>query len=168
MFCLARRSQKESGIPRDVNLRWTQVDIANWNTLKEVERCVLDHGGAEYILHLAGYYDFTNLPNPEYQRTNVEGTRNVLKLAEHLGIKRFIFASSLAAFKISKQGRVIDESSTPDADFPYARSKRISEELIMECADRFSVSIIRMAAVYSDWCEYAPLYIFLKTWFSKA
>ena len=168
LFCLARRSQKESGIPRDINLRWTQVDIANWNTLKEVERCVLDHGGAEYVLHLAGYYDFSNQPNPEYKRTNVEGTRNVLKLAEHLGIRRFLFASSLAAFKIPKQGRVIDESSTPDADFPYAWSKRIGEELIMECTDRFSVSIIRLAAVYSDWCEYAPLYIFLKTWFSNA
>jgi nucleoside-diphosphate-sugar epimerase len=168
LFCLARRSQKESGIPRDPNLRWTQVDIARWNILKEVARCVLDHGGADYVLHLAGYYDFSGLPNPEYERTNVEGTRNVLRLAELIGIKRFMFASSLAAFRIPKQVRVLDESSVPDADFPYAWSKRVGEELIKERADRFSVSIIRLAAVYSDWCEYAPLYMFLRTWSSKA
>lgn len=168
LFCLARMSQKEAGVPKGPNLRWTQVDIAKWHNLKEVARCVLDHGGADYVLHLAGYYDFSGMPNPEYQRTNVEGTRNILRLAERIGIKRFIFASSLAAFNIPKQGRVLDESSVPDADFPYAWSKRVGEELVKERTDKFSASIIRMAAVFSDWCEYAPLYIFLRTWSSKA
>ena len=168
LFCLARRSQKEAGIPRGPNMRWTQVDVAKWDILKEVARCVLDHGGADVVLHLAGYYDFSGMPNPEYQRTNVEGTRNILKLAELIGIKRFMFASSLAAFKIPKHGRLIDESSVPDADFPYAWSKRVGEELTREYAEKFSVSIVRLAAVFSDWCEYAPLYIFLKTWSSRA
>ncbi len=166
LFCLARRSQKEVGIPREANLRWTQVDIAKWNNLKEVVRCVLDHGGADYVLHLAGYYDFTNLPNPEYQRTNVTGTQNILKLAEHIGVKRFVFASSLAAFNFTNQEIVIDETSSPDAEFPYAWSKRVAEEIVKGYTDRFSVSILRLAAVYSDWCEYGPLYNFLQIWLS--
>jgi len=166
LFCLARRSQKEVGIPREANLRWTQVDIAKWNNLKGVVKCVLDHGGADYVLKLAGYYDFTNLPNPEYQRTNVLGTENVLKLADHIGVKRFIFASSLAAFNIKKQDLLIDETSPLDADFPYAWSKRVGEENCKKYKDRFSVSILRLAAVYSDWCEYGPLYKFLQIWLS--
>jgi nucleoside-diphosphate-sugar epimerase len=82
LFCIARQSQKEAGIPKGENVRWTQVDIANWETLREVKRCIKQNGGAEYVLHLAGYYDFTNSPNQEYERTNVSGTRNVLTLAK--------------------------------------------------------------------------------------
>lgn len=168
LFCIARQSQIEASVPKDENVRWTQVDIANWETLREVKRCIKQNGGAEYVLHLAGYYDFTNSPNQEYERTNVSGTRNVLTLAKEIGAKRFIFASSLAACKFPSPGEALDEQSAPDADFPYAWSKRVGEEMIKEHAEYFSVSIIRLAAVFSDWCEYPPLYMFLKTWLSKA
>jgi len=168
LFCIARRSQKEAGVPRDDNMRWTQVDIANWETLREVKRCIKKNGGAEYVLHLAGYYDFTNDPNQEYERTNVSGTRNVLTLAKGIGAKRFLFASSLAACKFPQAGEVLDEKSAPDADFPYAWSKRVGEDMMKEHREWFSISIIRLAAVFSDWCEYPPLYMFLNTWLSKA
>ena len=43
-----------------------------------------EHGGADYVVSLAGYYDFTNQEHPEYTRTNITGTRNLLDLArEH-------------------------------------------------------------------------------------
>ncbi|MBU2501693.1 NAD(P)-dependent oxidoreductase, partial [bacterium] len=88
LFCLARRSRTEAGVPEDPNLRWTQVDIAKWDTMRQVVNCVKEHGGADYVLHLAGYYDFKFMEHPEYERTNVLGTRNVLKLAKQLGVKR--------------------------------------------------------------------------------
>ena len=168
LFCIARRSQKEAGVAKDENTRWTQLDIANWETLREVKHCIKRNGGAEYVLHLAGYYDFTNAPNQEYERTNVFGTRNVLTLAKEIGAKRFIFASSLAACEFPSAGEALDEQSAPDADFPYAWSKRVGEDMMKEHADFFSISVIRVAAVFSDWCEYPPLYMLLKTWLSKA
>jgi nucleoside-diphosphate-sugar epimerase len=167
LFCLARRSRLEAGIPEYENMRWTQVDVASWDTLRDVVRCVKEHGGAEYVLHLAGYYDFHNMEHPEYERTNVTGTRNVLKMAQQLGVKRFIFASSLAACTFPPDGQSLTENSLPDATFAYARSKRKGEDLIREYEEWFPSAIIRMAAVYSDWCEYAPLHIFLKTWLSR-
>jgi nucleoside-diphosphate-sugar epimerase len=60
LFCLARRSCSEAGIAPNDNMRWTQVDIAKWDTLRDVVDCIKDHGGADYVLHLAGYYDFSN------------------------------------------------------------------------------------------------------------
>lgn len=168
LFCLARRSPREAGIPQHDNLRWTQVDIAEWDNLCQVERCIKSNGGADYIVHLAGYYDFDNTPHPEYERTNYKGTRNVLKLGKLLGIERFIFSSSLAACKFTDPGELITEDTPPAADFPYARSKRRGEELMKEHTDWFSITILRLAAVFSDWCEYPPLYMFLKTWLSGA
>ena len=167
LFCLARRSQKEAGIPQNENLRWSQVDIEDWDKLQEVAHCINDHGGADYIIHLAGYYDFDISPNPEYERTNVIGTRRVLNLGKLLGIKRFIFSSSLAACEFPQSGEAINELSFPNAKFPYAWSKQMGEVMMKEFTDFFSVTILRLAAIYSDWCEYPPLHIFLKTWLSK-
>ena len=168
LFCLARRSRREADIPEDPNMRWTQVDVANWADLRQVVKCVKDHGGADFVLHLAGYYDFQQMEHPEYDRTNVNGTRNVLKLARQLGVKRFLFASSLAACEFPGGDDVINEDSPPDADFAYARSKRAGEELVRENLEWIPAAILRLAAVYSDWCEYPPVDVFLNTWFSES
>jgi nucleoside-diphosphate-sugar epimerase len=168
MFCLARRSQRESGIPKHENILWTQVDIGDFSNLQEVVESINQYGGADFILHLAGYYDFTMVDHPQYEQTNVDGTRNVLKLAQYLNIKRFIFSSSLAASKFnSNPEQVLNEQSPPDATYPYARSKRKAEEMIRNYSTMFPCTILRFAAVYSDWCEYPPLFVFLSTWLSE-
>ena len=164
LFCLARRSRREAGVPDHPDLRWTQVDIADWNTLRDVISCIKNNGGADFVLHLAGYYDFHNMENPEYDRTNVQGTRNVLKLARQLGVQRFILASSLAACRFPARGEQLTEDSPADARFAYARSKHRCEELARAEAGWFPTAIVRIAAVYSDWCEYPPLYMQLQTW----
>ena len=168
LFCLARRSRREAGVPDYENMRWTQVDIARWDTMRQVVTCIKENGGAAYVLHLAGYYDFHNMENPEYDRTNVLGTRNVLKLAKQLGVQRFLFASSLAACPFPSEDEIVDEDTAPTATFAYARSKRAGEEMVAENTEWFPASILRLAAVYSDWCEYPPLYVFLRTWLSRS
>ncbi len=167
VFCIARRSRVEAKIPEHENLRWTQVDIVDWDHLIEVKRCINDHGGADYVLHLAGYYDFTNKDNPEYHRTNVLGTKNVLELAKQLKIKHFIFSSSLVRCKFPPAGESITEDNNTTANFPYAKSKRDGEELISMYTNFFTCSILRLAAIYSDWCEYPPVYAFIATWTSE-
>jgi len=167
LFCIARRSQKEVGIPYHENIDWLQVDITNRKNLANVFEYIKNQGGADYVLHLAGYYDFTLKENPAYEQINVTGTRHVLEMAKLLGIKRFIFSSSLAACKFPPSGQALTEQSPADADFPYARSKRRAERMIQKYSDAFPCSIVRLAAVYSDWCEYPMLYMLLKHWLSK-
>jgi len=163
LFCVGRRSMEEAGVQAHRNLRWTQVDIGDWPNLSDLIQRIKDHGGVDYVLHLAGYYDFTNRDHPSYTRTNVEGTKNVLELARHLEIKRFIFASSQAACSFDA---IVNEESPPDAELPYARSKRAGEEMIRTYSQWFPCAIARIAAVFSDWCEYPPLYTLLNNWLS--
>lgn len=167
IYAIARRSRKEAQIPYHKNIHWIQCDIANKEILDEIANYINDHGGADYVVHLAAYYDFTYLDNEEYQRTNVLGTENILDFAKKIEVKRFIFASSLAACKFPHHGNVITEKTPPDADNPYARSKKAGEELVRKYSEYFPCSILRFAAVYSDWCEFAPLYKFLSTWLSR-
>lgn len=166
MFCIARRCQKEVGIPYHENIHWLQVDITNRKNLLKVFNDIKDQGGADFVLHLAGYYDFTLKENRAYEQINITGTRYILEMSRLLGIKRFLFSSSVAACKFPPHGKALTEESPADAEFPYARSKRSAEKMIREYSEVFPCSIVRLAAVYSDWCEYPTLYMLLKYWLS--
>ena len=166
LFCIARRSQKEVGIPFKDTIHWLQADITKWKDLLNVIDYIKNHGGADYVLHLAGYYDFTQKKNPVYEQVNVIGTRYLLELSNMLKVKRFIFSSSVAACKFPPHGEALTEENPADEDFPYACSKRRGELLIKEYSESFPCSIVRLAAVYSDWCEYPMLYMLLKHWLS--
>lgn len=168
IFAIARRSQKEADIPFHVNINWIQWDIGNEENLKDVVSVIRNEGSADFCLHLAGFYDFEYDRNPEYKRTNIDGTKHVLELSKYTGVKRFLFASSLAACNFPKQGEKITEKTPADADFEYAITKKAGEEMVKNYSIRFPCSVIRFAAVFSDWCEYAPLYKFLETWLSKS
>ena len=127
---------------------------------------LLKRGGVDYAIHLAAFYDFSYENNHEYLRTNVGSTENILKLSQQLNVKRFIFASSLAACKFSKNSRNINELSPLDSDYEYAWSKKKGEELVKSYSQYYPCSVIRLAAVFSDWCEYGVLYKFLQSWLS--
>ncbi len=164
LFCIARRTQKEAGIPYNSNIFWIQADITNQENLFSAAKHIRENGGVEYVLHLAGYYDFTMDDNPAYEHTNVDGTLNILKMSQLLEVKHFIFSSSLAACTFPQKGKMLTEASQTNADFPYARSKSKGEQIIKQHAGTLPFSIIRLAAVYSDWCENPPLNMILKKW----
>ncbi len=167
IYAIARRPQKEAGVAEHPNIKWIQVDIANWISLRWVMHNIKRQGGVDYVLHLAGYYDFDYTDNPEYERTNINGTRYMLEQAKILRVKRFVFSSSTAASNFPPPGQKIDEKSPMDADYAYARSKKRCEEMIKESSKWFPCSVVRFAAVFTDWCEYGPLYMFLTTWFNE-
>ncbi|MBC8486604.1 MAG: NAD(P)-dependent oxidoreductase [Bacteroidetes bacterium] len=166
VIAMSRRSGTEAGVPFHPNVRWVQWDIANKFTYNEVMGYLIGRGGVDIVVHLAGYYDYEYDNNPEYKRTNITGTKNVLELSKHLDVKHFIFASSLAACSFPLNGQIVNEQSPADANFAYARSKKTGEDLCLEYSKYYKCSIVRLAAVYSDWCEYGPLYQFLSTWLS--
>lgn len=168
IFALGRRPLSEAGIPDEQGVHGFRVDIARRDDLASVFQSIRDLGGAELLLHMAAYYDFTGEENDEYQRTNVEGTRNLLALAEPLKLRRFIYTSSVAACAFPPPLGSVTEATPPDAGVPYARSKRACEELMKEAAHRVPTCIVRPAAVVSEWCEYQPLDEFLRTWCSRA
>ena len=167
LFCIARRSQKEVDVPFRNTIHWLQADITKWKDLLNVYEYIKQHGSVDYVLHLAGYYDFTLEENPVYEQVNVIGTRYLLELSNMLEVKRFIFSSSVAACNFPSEGKALTEESPADGDFPYACSKRRAELLIKEYSESFPCSIVRLAAVYSDWCEFPMLYMLLKRWLSK-
>ncbi len=167
IYALARRSQKAADIPFHKNIHWLRVDISHEKEIKRILNEIARNGGADFFLHFAGFFDFHRQYDPEYQKTNVDGTRYILEAVADLHLKRFIFTSSLAVFDVFKSDEIYNELSTPNATFPYAWSKREGEKIIKKHSSYFPCTVLRLAAIFSDWCEHRPLYSMLCTWLSN-
>ncbi len=168
IYGIARRSQSRSGAPEHPNISWFQADIGERPQIAAAFEAIARERGVETVLHLAAHYDFTGDEHPEYMRTNVGGLRNVLDLCKQYGARHFIFSSSVAACRIPRPGGVLTEDSPPDGDHIYARTKGLGEAMLREYNDSFPWTTVRFAALFSDWCEYPPLFMFLSTWLSFA
>jgi nucleoside-diphosphate-sugar epimerase len=168
IFGLARRSQARSCAPVHPNIHWFQADIAERDSLERIFLKIRESGGADVLIHLAAHYDFTGEKHPEYMRTNVYGLQNVLGLCPDLGLKRFVFSSSLAACDFPERGDVIDEASEPNGKHLYAETKAFGERVLGKFEQFFPSTIVRFAALFSDWCEYPPQFMMFNTWLSPA
>ena len=167
IFALARRSYPSGALAMPASVRWFQVDIGDREALGEVFEEIRRAGSADVLIHLAGHYDFTGERHEEYRRTNVDGMRNVLDATKRIGVRDFVFASSVAACQFPRAGEFLSELSRPDGPTPYAESKRAGEEMLPEYRGSFRTWIVRFGALFSDWCEYEPLFRFLETWLAR-
>ena len=104
---------------------WREADVANATQLREA----LSADRAEAVVHLAALLQFACEQQPaEAVRVNVDGTLNVLETCRELGVRRLVFASSLAAYGERKD--TMREDDPPAARIGlYGMSKRLGEML---------------------------------------
>ncbi|MGA7857335.1 MAG: hopanoid-associated sugar epimerase [Terracidiphilus sp.] len=94
-------------------------------------------GDCEAVLHVAADYRLW-IPDPKSMyRANVDGTRDLLRLAREAGVKRFVYTSSVATMHFRTDGIVINED-TPvklaDMVGHYKRSKFMAEQQAIAAA----------------------------------
>jgi dihydroflavonol-4-reductase len=80
----------------------------------------------ENVFHLAGIISIMPGQDDMVHRVNVEGTKNIVRAARKANVKRFVYTSSIHAFKRVPHGIVIDEQIPIDpqsAIAAYDRSK---------------------------------------------
>ena len=168
IYAIARRSQKEVGVEVHPNILWMHCDITNKTHLDNILKMVRKKGFISFILHIAAYYDFIDPYNKIYYTTNVDGTKNLLECAKIVKPGRFIFVSSTAASNFTTGNESLNEDSPLDGVCDYAMCKRVGEKMLKEYSEYFPCTSIRPAAVFTDWCEYPPLYILLNTWLTSS
>lgn len=116
-------------------------DILDYENLKQKMQ------GCQQVVHLAA------IPKPvegksfeDYFRTNVEGTRNIARAAEELGVERIVYASSTTVYGIEggipftipiteeqplvSQYITADRLSCRDVDLSYHMSKVMAEQIM--------------------------------------
>ena len=93
--------------------------------------------GAEIVFHLAAKISINGDPHGSVRAINTEGTRLMIKLSKELGIRRFIYFSSIHAFQQKPHDQVLDESRplVGDEAFAYDRSKADGERIVINAAN---------------------------------
>jgi dihydroflavonol-4-reductase len=93
--------------------------------------------GCDALIHVAADYRLW-VPDPaEMYKANVEGTRELLRLAREAGVRRVVYTSSVATMGFKMDGTVVDEeTAVSEADMigHYKRSKWMAEQVALEAA----------------------------------
>jgi nucleoside-diphosphate-sugar epimerase len=103
--------------------------------------------GHAAIIHLAAAQHEAEAPESHFRKVNVEGTRTLLTLAVHEGVKRVVHGSTIGVYGNGRQG-VLDELSPLAPDNPYGRTKAEGELVVREFANRLEVAIVRISETY--------------------
>jgi len=91
--------------------------------------------GITNVFHLAGIISISTGTDSLVHAVNVEGTKNMVEAAMAAGVKRFIYTSSIHAFKRIPHGRIVDEMTPiePESSMgAYDRSKAEATLYVLE------------------------------------
>jgi nucleoside-diphosphate-sugar epimerase len=138
VFVLVRDPSKRRWLEGVDGVRLLAGDLENVPVLPAGLSCVYHLGGLTKTLRPSEYYT-----------VNRDGTANLLQALERQsGRLRFVHLSSLAAVGPSSPGRGVSEDDEPRPVSPYGESKLEAEKEVLRYQDRFSVVLLRAAAVY--------------------
>jgi len=135
---LVRKTSKLAnleGIPGDVVVG----DLADPDSLKPALT------GCDAVVHVAADYRLWVRDPQSMYRANVEGTRELLRLAREACVPRVVYTSSVATMHFRSDGIVINEDtpvSIADMVGHYKRSKFLAELEAMKAAERGQQVII--------------------------
>jgi nucleoside-diphosphate-sugar epimerase len=131
-------------------------DLRDHPLVEEVQADLVEHDalesavkGCSGIIHIAALFRQAGLPDSEFYRVNVEGTRSIVSLAEKYGVRRFVHCSTVGV-----HGHIESPPGTEDTPFApgdvYQCSK-LAGEMVVRAAlseGRLSGMIIRPAMIY--------------------
>lgn len=106
--------------------------------------------GVDWVFHAAAVADYWRADEEQLFRINVGGTRAVLAAARASGVGRVLFTSSASTIGRRRDGRPSDESvrfNLPPRRFPYAYSKAMAEDVVLEAVEQGQDVVILNPAI---------------------
>ncbi len=118
-----------AGLPAD-----TEQVVGDLRTPKSFAPAL---NGCDALIHVAADYRlWVPDPVPMY-KANVDGTRDLLKIAREQNVPRVVYTSSVATMGFQADGTIVDEStpvSLPSMIGHYKRSKFLAEQVAIDAA----------------------------------
>ena len=106
--------------------------------------------GCEYAFHAAAHLGDWGKP-AEFERGNVQGTKNALQAARDAGVRRFVHVGTEAALLAGQPLIEVDERAPLRYDSPalYSRTKARAEEAVLESnGNGFETVVVRPRLVW--------------------
>lgn len=139
--CLVRRTSDL----RYLNQKKVEIVYGGLDEATDWEEAL---SGVSIIYHLGGLTLARR--RRDYFEVNHRGTEAIISAAlKHRGqIKKFVHISSLAATGPGRDGRPVNENTTPMPITSYGWSKLMGEEAVRAASDLIPITIVRPPAVY--------------------
>jgi dihydroflavonol-4-reductase len=133
--------------------KWLQADILDILSLENVMEEV------DYIYHCAAIVSFNPKSKDILNRTNIEGTANIVNAALGAGVKKLLFVSSVAALGRIRKDPLINESmnwSKETSNSEYGKTKYLAEMEVWRGAAEGLPSVVVNPTIIlgeSDWTK---------------
>ncbi|MBX2873501.1 MAG: NAD-dependent epimerase/dehydratase family protein [Saprospiraceae bacterium] len=145
------RAMKRASSPMDLvepvadQVEWVECDILDVMGLEEVIQ------GIDLVYHCAALISFKKSEIQKMMAVNKEGTANLVNVALHLGIKKMVYVSSIAAIGRPKDQLVIDENTKWESspfNSNYGISKYLAEQEVWRgSAEGLNVAVVNPAMI---------------------
>lgn len=136
---LSGRLRNLAKITDHPNFKFVQADI------RDIEALQPHFAGIDWVFHLAGLADIVpsiEMPT-QYYETNVTGTFNVLECARKHKVKKVMYAASSSSYGIPDLYPT-PETSPIAAQYPYALTKHMGEELVLHWEKTYKIPAISL------------------------
>ena len=115
------------------------VDLVEWSPILE---------NVEVVVHLAARVhvlrETVRDPRAAFRQVNVEVTRRLAAEAARVGVRRFVFLSSVKVQGERSHGRPLSERDPPAPENPYGESKRDAEAALDEIAAATGLDVVTL------------------------
>src|ERR1700704_2256025 len=91
--------------------------------------------GCEVVFHVAADYRLWVRDPEQMYRSNVDGTKAIIRAAQECGVRRVIYTSSVATMGFTREGHIAREDSPvsiKEMVGHYKRSKFMAEQIALE------------------------------------
>ncbi len=134
--CLVRKTSDTQYL-EDLGVELYYADLLSQKSLEGIAN------GVNIVYHLAGEVYSNRCRN--YQKINVDGTKNLVEQCLSANVDRFIYLSSIAAVG-PNPGILLNEQSPCRPVNPYGRSKFEAEKVLVIYYNRFEFPIVILRA----------------------
>ncbi|HLH34076.1 MAG TPA: hopanoid-associated sugar epimerase [Alloacidobacterium sp.] len=120
-----------AGMHAPASLTTITGDLLNPESLRSGIR------GCDYVFHVAADYRLWVRDPKQMYAANVDGTRELLRIAREEGVRRVIYTSSVATMGFRSDGTIVDENtpvSLANMVGHYKRSKFLAEQEALKAA----------------------------------
>ncbi len=129
--------------------KFYELDVVEDSTLENIKK---DYKKVDYIINFAsegGHLESLNNPK-EYIRNNVLSTINLLELAKHYKVRKFIQGSAASVYGSTKKIPFIENHYYTSPVNPYGASKLASESMCEVYSHNYDIPVIifRFFSVY--------------------
>jgi UDP-glucose 4-epimerase len=122
-------------------------DIADFSVVDRAVR------GVDLIVHMASLLHINN-PEPglygQYERVNIDGTKNIVNAATREKVKKVVFFSTISVYGRAAN-KIITEDTPLQPNTFYARTKQVAEKIVLDARDQNDQpvgTVLRFGAIY--------------------